>query len=128
MGGVVVVVVGWGGRREGRFPSLSLSLLVSLSCRLSLSPLSVSNDNDHSSSRALSLCTHSPDLPQRARVHGPWPIPCRSEHVRIMQRNCASLVPLGTKWAALCWKCLMCHFVWSEVGLYLCFVFGCVSM
>ena len=56
-GGVVVVV--W-RREEGRgFSSLSFSLLFSLpAVVVSLSSLS-NNDNDHSSSRALSLSVHT---------------------------------------------------------------------
>ena len=50
-----------------------------------------------------SLCTQSP----RARGHVPWLIPCRaimfaSCKKQLSKNSCASLVPLGMKWACIC--------------------------
>ena len=88
--------------------SLSLSLLVSL-CLLSALSLSLSvlnnNDNDRSSSWH-SLYTR-PNLALRARVRGPWPIPCpvnmfASCKELLSKDSFASLLPLGMKWACIC--------------------------
>ena len=55
-----------------------------------------------------SLCVRtSSGLALRARVHGPWPIPCwpnmfASCTKQLSWYNCASLVPLGMKWACIC--------------------------
>ena len=83
---------------------LSLSLLFSSLFLFSLPALVVSlsslsnNDNDHSSSRALSLslCTHGSDLPECSLDHSLFGRTCS------YQKNCASLVPLGMKWTCIC--------------------------
>ena len=117
------------GRREGEGVLFSLSSLPSLflssvsfsfSCSLpslvfSLFSLS-NNDNDHSSSR-LSLCTHGSDLPE-SQSACTLAIPCLANMFvsckkQLSWYNCASLVPLGMKWACICagngccvWWCL----------------------
>ena len=116
------------------FSSFVLSLSLSL---LFLSSLS-NDDNDHSSSR-FSLCTHGPDL---AECQSTWAVAHSllaehvAEHVRIMQKqlswyNCASLVPLGMKWACICagngycvWWCLV---VFGGVSVLLCVSMCCLS-
>ena len=54
-----------------------------------------------------SLCVHAALTCQSVRVHGPWPIPCwpnmfASRKKQLSWCNCASLVPLGMKWACIC--------------------------
>ena len=48
---------------------------------------------------------------------------CRFKTSPVRIINCASLVPLGMKWAALCWKWVTCLCL-----VVLLVVFGCVSM
>ena len=71
-----------------------------------------------------SLCTHGPIM-LRARVRGPWPIHCpvnmfASCKKLLSHDSCASLVPLGMKWACICAEkknvlggvvCLCCVFL-----------------
>ena len=107
------------------FTCLSLSLLslcllelclflFPVSCRLSLIARSVG-----------SLCTHGP-------ICGPWPIPCpvnmfASCKKLLSEDSCASLVPLGMKWACICpGKKNVLGVVWCDVSV-LC-VFVCVAM
>ena len=105
---------------EGVSRPFSLVHLLSLSLSISpllLSPLS-NNDNDHSSSR-LSLSVNTALTCQSVRVHGPWSIPCWPTMFAACKKqlswyNCASLVPLGMKWACICagngccvWWCLV---------------------
>ena len=66
-----------------------------------------------------SLCVHTALTCQSVRVHGPWPIPCWPNMLASCKKqlswyNCASLVPLGMKWACICagngccvWWCLV---------------------
>ena len=111
-----------GGGGGGGISSLSSSLpfflslfrrfLSLLSFSISLPSLVVSlfslsnNDNDHSSSRALSVYTR---LLTRLSVRVPvlWLIPCLANMFvsckkQLSWHNCASLVPLGMKWACIC--------------------------
>ena len=108
------------GRREGEgwwgFSPLSFSPLFLFSLPalgVSLSSLS-NNDNDNSSSRALSVHTRLWLARESECLYfGTFPVWPNL----FVSYNCASLVPLGMKWAALCWKWVMC----------LCFVvFDCV--
>ena len=63
------------------------------------------NDNDRLVQSA--LCAHKSNSLPRARVHGPWPLPClanllatcRKDVFRCLLRR---LVPLGMKWACSC--------------------------
>ena len=105
------------------FSSLFPPLVVSL---FSLS----NNDNDLTRPVGLSLCTHGSDLPECQSActlaNSLFGRTC-SQHARnnCLGVSCASLVPLGMKWAVLCWKWVMC--LCLSVLLCLClFVFGCV--
>ena len=62
-----------------------------------------------------SLCVHTALTCQSVRVRGPWPIPCWSNMFASCTKqlswfNCASLVPLGMKWACICARngCCVC--------------------
>ena len=95
--------------------SLSLLSFSSLFPLLpSLSPISATMTMITRPVGPLSLCTLGSDLPESECLYfGSFPVWPNL----FVSCNCASLVPLGMKWAALCWKWVMC----------LClFVFGCV--
>ena len=73
-----------------------------------------------------SLCVHAALTCQSVRMHGPWPIPCwpnmfASCKKQLSWYNCASLVPLGMKWACICAGNGCC--VWWYLV-----VFGCFSI
>ena len=108
------------------FPSLSFSPSLPFSLSLfrrslrsfSFSPLS-NNDNDHSSSRA--LCVHRRLWLARVSeclYFGSFPVWPNM----FVSYNCASLVPLGMKWACICAGNGWCVCVWLCEHVLVCVV------
>ena len=84
---------------------MSVCLLIRLS--LCSSFFSVLNDDDNDPLVQLALSVHTALTPQSARVRGLWPLPCKASMFasytkQLFWQNCASLVPLGMKWACIC--------------------------
>ena len=109
-------------------------------CLQSALCVSVLNDNDNDrSSSWLSLYTWL-WLALSARVRGLWPIPCwanmfASRTKQLSRYSCASLVPLGMKWAWICVGNGCCVCVWLCLVMFGCdgmcclrCVVGCVSV
>ena len=77
---------------------------LSFSCQVSPSLLN-DNDNDHS---FIQVSVQKALTCSEGRAHGPWPRPCFGRITRAMQEklvfrySCATLVPLGMKWASTC--------------------------
>ena len=112
------------------FSSLSLSIWISISyCSLSLVGslflCSITMTMIARSVGSLSLYTR-PYLALRTRVRGPWPIPCPVNMFApckkpMSEDSCASLVPLGMKWACICTgKKNVLGVVWCVCAVCLC--------